>query len=153
MTATNTTFDEIYDLALISFKDYKLDALYNTSPTDFTNILKGYLYKAIPKFTNCKHDLEDFNSTTKTFNSILTLTEQVILSDYLVIEWMTPQILDITQMELHLNDTDFKIFSEERNLKGKIEAQNILIGRINAQMTSYGIKNIPWTDWGNGVFE
>lgn len=153
MTTTNTTFDEIYDLALISFKDYKLDALYDTSPTDFTNVLQGYLYKAIPKFTNCVQDLEDFNSTTKAFNSVLTLTEKVVLSDFLVIEWMTPQILDIVQMELHLNDTDFKHYSEERNLKGKIEAQNILIERIDKQTTSYGLKNIPWTDWGNGVFE
>lgn len=153
MTATNTSFDEIYDLALISFRDYKLDKLYNTSETDFKNVLQGYLYKAIPKFSNCMKDLQDINSTTKVFNNDLTLTEQVILSDYMVIEWMTPQILDVLQMELHLNNTDFKHYSEQQNLKGKIEVQNILIERIDRETTKYGIKNIPWTDWGNGVFE
>lgn len=152
MTATNTTFDEIYDLALVSFRDYKLNKLYNLDEEDFKNILQGYLYKAIPKFNNCLNDLEDFETTTNTFNSVLTLTEKVILSDYMVIEWMTPQILDITQMELHLNDTDFKLYSEQQNLKGKIEVQNILIQRIEKETTRYGIKNIPWTDWGNGVF-
>jgi len=152
MTTPNTTFDEIYDLALISFRDYKLNKIYDVSETDFKNVLQGYLYKSIPKFSNCQKDLEDFDSTDKNFNSVLTLTEKVILSDFMVIEWMTPQILDITQMELHLNDTDFKIFSEERNLKGKIEVQNILIERIERETTKYGLKNVPWTDWGNGVF-
>lgn len=152
MTATNTTFDEIYDLALVSFRDYKLNKLYDLDEEDFKSILQGYLYKAIPKFNNCLNDLEDFETTTNTFNSVLTLTEKVILSDYMVIEWMTPQILDITQMELHLNDTDFKLYSEQQNLKGKIEVQNILIQRIEKETTRYGIKNIPWTDWGNGVF-
>ncbi len=153
MTTTNTTFDEIYDLALVSFRDYKLNKLYDLDEDDFKNVLQGYLYKAIPKFNNCLNDLEDFETTTNSFNSILTLTEKVILSDFMVIEWMTPQILDITQMELHLNDTDFKFYSEQQNLKGKIEVQNILIERIEKETTRYGIKNIPWTDWGNGVFE
>ena len=147
-----TSFDEIYDLVLVSFRDYKLDKLYDISETDFKNILQGYLFKAIPKFTNCQKDLEDFNTTTKTFNSTLTLTEKVILSDYAVIEWMTSKILDITQMELHLNDTDFKHYSEQQNLTGKINVQNILIERINTETTRYGIKNIPWSEWAGGNF-
>jgi hypothetical protein len=148
----STTFDEIYDLALVSFRDYKLDKLYSISENDFKNVLQGYLYKAIPKFDNCKKDLEDINTTTKLFNNDLTLTEKVILSDFTVIEWMTPQILDITQMELHLCETDFRIHAEERNLSGKLEVQNTLIGRIDIQTTKYGIKNIPWEDWAVGNF-
>lgn len=147
-----TSFDEIYDLALVSFRDYKLNKLYNISETDFKNVLQGYLFKAIPKFTNCKKDLEDFNLTTKVFNFDLTLAEKVILSDFMVIEWMTSKILDINQMQLHLNDIDYKTYSEERNLKGKIEAQNILIERVNQDSTKYGIKNIPWDKWASGVF-
>jgi len=147
-----TSFDEIYDLALVSFRDYKLDQLYDISESDFKNVLQGYLFKAIPKFTNCKKDLEDINTTTKQFNSILTLTEQVILSDCTVIEWMTPKILDITQMELHLNDTDYKHYSEQQNLKGKQDAQNVLREKINQDMVNYGLKNIPWSEWAGGNF-
>jgi hypothetical protein len=149
----STSFDEIYDLALISFRDYRLDQLYDLSEADFKNLLQGYLIKAIPKFTNCQVDLEDIDTTSKIFNNTLTLTEQVILSDYMVIEWMTSQILDITQMELHLNNTDYKHYSEQQNLKGKLDVQNILIERNDRQTTSYGLKNAPWTDWKNGVFE
>jgi hypothetical protein len=147
-----TSFEEVYDLALISFRDYRLNKIYDISEDEFKNVLQGYLFKAIPKFTNCKKNLEDINTTTKVFNSDLTLTEKVILSDYTVIEWMTPQILDITQMELHLNDTDFKHYAEERNLSGKIAVQNILIERADKDTTRYGIKNIPWSEWAGGNF-
>lgn len=148
----NTSFDEIYDLALVSFRDYRLDKLYGISEEDFKNVLQGYLFKAIPKYTNCQKNLEDFDKITKIFNVELTLTEQVILSDFTVIEWMTPKILDITQMELHLNSTDFEHYAEQQNLKGKIEVQNILRERVNQDSTNYGLKNIPWDKWANGVF-
>lgn len=147
-----TSFDEIYDLALVSFRDYKLDKLYDICEDNFKNVMQGYLFKAIPKFTDCKKNLEDFDLVTKVFNFTLTLTEKVILSDFLVIEWMTSKILDITQMQLHLNSTDYKIYSEERNLKGKTDVQNILIERVNQSVTNYGIKNIPWNEWAGGNF-
>jgi hypothetical protein len=149
----NTSFDEIYDLALVSFRDYRLDKLYDISEEDFKNVLQGYLLKAIPKYTNCKKNLENIDTATKVFNDELTLTEKVILSDYTVIEWMNPQILDITQMELHLNDTDYKHFSEQQNLKGKIEVQNILREKVNQDATNYGLKNIPWEQWAVGNFD
>jgi len=52
-----------------------------------------------------------------------------------------------------LNNTDYKHYSEQQNLKGKLDVQNILIERNDRQTTSYGLKNAPWTDWKNGVFE
>lgn len=147
-----TSFDEIFDLALVSFRDYKLDKLYNTSETDFKNVLQGYLLKAIPKFSNCKKTLDSYDLTNKIFNVDLSLEEKVILSDFTVIEWMNPNILDITQMSLHLNDTDFKHYSEQQNLKGKIDAQNILREKVNQDTVVYGLKNIPWDSWAGGNF-
>jgi len=147
-----TTFDEIIDLAKISFNDYKLDQLYNISIDDFTTYMSGFVVKSIPKFYDCKQNLESVNLMTNTFPFELTLTEKVILSDFTVIEWMTSKILDITQMNLHLNDTDFRHYSEAQNLTAKTNVQNILIERVNQNATSYGIKNIPWSDWANGNF-
>lgn len=147
-----TSFDEITDLALVSFRDYKLDKLYSLSEADFKNVFEGYLYKAIPKFNNCLKDLEDINTNTKVFNSTLSLTEKVILSDLSVIEWMTSKILDVTQMELHLNDTDFKHYSEREILRGKVEVQEILRERVSQDCVNYGLKNAPWVEWGDGNF-
>ena len=70
----------------------------------------------------------------------------------LVIEWMNSKILDVTQMQLHLNDTDFKHYAEGQNLKEKINAREILRETINQDMENYGIKQIPWSDWINGNF-
>lgn len=148
----STLFTEIYDLALVSFKDYQLDKIYAISQSQFYVALKGFLYKAIPKFTNCEKDLEDINTTLECFNEDLSLTEKVILSDFVVIEWMTSKILDVTQMQLHLNDTDFKHYAEERNLTGKENIRSILREKAKQDTTDYGIKNIPWTDWANGNY-
>lgn len=148
-----TNFLDVYDLSLISFKDYQLNKIYDVSKDDFYNILKGYLIKAITKFTNNKKDLENnLDIANGQFLVDLTLTEQVILSDLTVIEWMSSKILDITQMSLHLNDTDFKVYSEAQNLTAKINAQNILREKIDLDMGRYGIKNINWKDWMAGNY-
>lgn len=150
----NTTFDEIYELSMGVIRDYKIDALFNAQDlTDFQNYMEIYLKRAIPKFTECQYSLEDIvNFTTKTFSETLTLTEQVILSDFLVIQWLNSKILDVTQMQLHLNDTDFKHYAESQNLKEKMNAREILREEVDNDMGKYGLKQVPWTDWGNGTF-
>jgi hypothetical protein len=102
----NTTFTEIIDLAVTTFKDYRLDQLYNISEIDFTTYMESFVVKGIPKFYECKQAIQNADLTTGTFPVVLTLTEKVILSDLTVIEWMTSKILDVTQMQLHVNDTD-----------------------------------------------
>lgn len=103
-----TLFSEINQLALVSIKDYKIDKLFTSGDLlTFESQMKGYLLKAITKFTNCKYDLDSITDTTNNqFSQSLTLTETVILSDLQVIEWLNSKILDVTQMQLHLNDTD-----------------------------------------------
>ena len=60
--------------------------------------------------------------------------------------------LDITQMNLTLNDNDFKHFAEEKNLEKKIETRDRQ-REINAQqMWDYDFKNVPWTDWASGNY-
>jgi hypothetical protein len=148
----NTTFVEIIDLATLSFKDYKLSELFAISETDFTTYLSGFVVKAITKFYECKQPIQNADLTTGTFPVVLTLAEKIILADLTVIEWMTTKILDVTQMNNFLNDTDFKMFSNANNLTAKINTQNILIERANQQMEIYGLKNTDWASWGMGNF-
>lgn len=149
-----TPFSDIYELAMVTIRDYQIDALFSADDlTNFENYMLGYLKKAIPKFTNCQKVLEDIvDFTADEFTSTLTLTEQTILSDLLIIEWLNSKILDVTQMQLHLNDTDFRHYAEERNLTGKMNARETLRETANHDMTTYGLKNVPWTDWANGTF-
>jgi hypothetical protein len=149
-----TLFSDINQLALVSIRDYKIDKLFTTNDiATFESQMKGYLLKAIPKFTNCKYDLDSITDITNSqFTNDLSLTEQTILSDLQVIEWLNSKILDITQLNLHLNDTDFKRYSEAQNLTAKMNTRNILRETINQDMENYSIKNIPWSDWMSGNY-
>jgi hypothetical protein len=100
-----TLYEDIYDLFLITIKDYQLDKLAAT-PTNLNNYVEGFLIRGLTHFTNCKQNLEDRNDNTQQFNITLTTKEKVILADLSVIEWLTSKILDVTQFQLHLNDMD-----------------------------------------------
>ena len=147
-----TTYDEIYDLALVTLRDYNLDDLYASSPTNFKAYFKGFLIRAIPKFTNCQQDLSDRNDTTSTFNITLTDKEKDILASLTNITWVQKEIKDITQMNLHMNDTDFRHFSEAQNLDAKRKLWVHEREIVNQDMTDYGLSNVDWSAWGNGEF-
>ena len=140
-----TPYSSIFDLFLVSIQDYKIDNLYISSPTSFETYLKGFLIKGLINFTNCKQDLEDRNDTSNTFNITLTTTEQVILSNLMVIEWLTKEVNDIKQMQLHLQDGDFKTYAEANNLKEKNALLTSTRENVDRQMNKYSYSNIDWT--------
>ena len=80
-----TPYSEIIDLALISIRDYKLDALYTSSPTNWATYLKGFLVRGLDNFDNCRQDLDNRNDSTATFNITLTSLEKGIVADYMVL--------------------------------------------------------------------
>ena len=147
-----TTYDEIIDLAWVEVVDYELDELFSASEPDFKTYSDGFLIKAIPKFTNSAQDLTDRNDTTRTFNITLSDKEQQILSDLMVNRWFNRHIQDVTQFDLHLNDTDFKHFAEANNLTAKQNKFCMNREVVNQDMTDYGLKNIDWNAWGAGNF-
>jgi len=147
-----TPFSEIYDLFLSQIKDYNLDKLYDVSIDDFETVLQGYLMNAIPEFNNCTKNLENFNLTNKEFNETLTLTEKIILVQWMVIKWLSKEINNITQLNNFLSDTDFKMYSNANNLKEKSEYCNRLREVVNQSMVNYDLINISWSDWLNGTF-
>lgn len=147
-----TTYDDIVSLVLVSIQDYKINKLYADSPSDFNDYMDGFLLRAIPLFSNCAKDLSDRNDNTRTFNITLTDLEKSILANLTVIEWYSKEINDVTQFNNFLSDTDYKMFSNANNLKEKRAYKNELVEQVNQQMTTYGIKNVPWTDWAAGTY-
>jgi len=149
-----TPFEDVYDLFLVEIQDWKLDNLYDTSLSDFEIYLQGFMISAIPEFTNCAQDLSYTLTATPTFNSTLTLTEQKIMAKLMVLEWMQKKINNVNQFELHLNDNDFKHFSEAQNLNGKLNMRNMFREIVDRDMTIYGIKsNTDWDSWRAGVYD
>jgi len=153
-----TPFSEIFDLFLTNVKDYKIDNLYSISSTPtspdspFFAYLEGFLVRAIPNFTNCVKDLVTIDQINKTFPDVLTDLEKSVLSDLMAYEWFLREVNDVTQFNLTLSDTDFKHFSEAQNLREKQEKADRMREMYEQKMTVYGLKNIPWVDWSNGLY-
>lgn len=148
----NTTFEEIYRLFLNQIQDYRIKKLFVEDINSAEDMLETYLIKSIPDFTNCVKSITDANTTDKTFNVELDIEEKGILSDLMVIAWMNWSINNITQMELTLDDTDFKHYSEERNLSGKLNHRNMLREIADQKMINYGFKHTPFKEWAAGNY-
>jgi hypothetical protein len=148
-----TKFDKIYDLALTEIRDYKIDKIYSMSPLDFESYMRGFLNRAIPKFTNCQKDLSDINEINQEFNGDLTLVEQNILANWVIVSWLSREINDVSQINLSMNDGDFKRYAEGQNLKEKTEHHNKLREMVNQDMLDYGFRNVDWASWGSGIYD
>jgi hypothetical protein len=147
----------VYDLFLVSVRDYKLDLLYqddeDNDTTNFPTYLQGFLIRAIPKFTNCTKDMTNYTlTTTPQFNVTLSLIEKVILADLMVIEWLNKEINDVTQFNLHLSNADFKTYAEANNLKEKSERADKLREKVDKDMLDYGLAAIDWDAWRSGEY-
>lgn len=133
-------------------QDYQQRNLFLRDEKVATNLCLSYLKTAIAKFTNCKKDIYNPNLDLCVFNVDLDIKEKDILTNLMVEAWMNRICLDIRQMNITLSDTDFKHFSEEKNLEKKTEVRDRL-REINAQdMWEYGFSKVPWTDWAAGNY-
>lgn len=144
-----TTFTEIYDQFMMLVTDYRLNALYAESVTDFETYLSGFLIPAITDFKNCNQSLA---YATATFTATLSVENIKILALLTKKYWLTKEIDDITQMNLHVTDRDFKTYAESTNMQAK-QARLILEKEALSQtLVDYGLDNVAWADWFNGAF-
>ena len=147
-----TTYASIYDLALIQIQDYKLDNLYASSPANFAIHMNGLLMKAIPMFEYCVRDLSDRDETLKQFNETLDDDETDILSEYLVMAWLTSEINDVRQITgMMQNGKEAHRFSEANLLKEKVNLRATTLETLDTRKTKYGIKHNNW-GWADGDF-
>jgi hypothetical protein len=147
-----TSFDSVIDMALIIIRDYKLDALYETSKTDFEAVLDGYVLKAVPKFAvSCLKDLS-YDVDNRQFNADLDAIEIDILSDWTVIVWYTDQLQDVLDFKEPLRDTDFNKFASGQNLKPRQSYLDDLRKKVKQDTSNYQfqhISNLPYFDGNN----
>ena len=149
--SANTEFSEIYHIFLNSIQDYHLKNLFKENFELGEDLLETFLIKAIAKFHNCPN-IEDVDIASKEFNFTLSIKEKNILSELMVISWVEYNINDIVQMELNLNDNDFKHYSEEKNLKEKREYADKLREIASQDMTDYGLANTNFKQWAVGDY-
>jgi len=148
-----TPYNDVIDLALVTIRDYKLDQLYDKSPTDFEIYMQGFMKKGIPYFTNCLKNLFLRNEIAKEFDETLDYDEIGILSDYTILEWLKTEIYDVRQITgMMQNGKEAHRFSEANLLDKKILLKATTIEDLNQKKTDYGIKHINWTSWAGGDY-
>lgn len=139
-----TSYDSVYDLALMMIDDYELTRLYNDSQANFYTYMKGLLILSIPDFHKCKQDLSNRSDSTGTFNVTLTDLEKSILASLMTKYWLKKKINDATQIQNNLQTRDFKTFSQAENLKEKKNWYMNVVEEINHMITMYVINDSTW---------
>ena len=151
MTTTGTSLGEVYDLFMQLVTDYRLTDLFNTSEVDFETYLQAWLEYAINDFTDCDQDLE-YDDDTKTFPVVLSRENKVILATLMMKYWLQKNVNDITQMNLHVTDKDFRVASEAQNLREKVAYLSIVKEQCSQLLNDYGYKKVDWAEWLNQDF-
>ena len=142
-----TSIREVFDLFIMTNTDYRLTTLFNTSELDFENYLEAWLQFAIVDFESiCDQDL-DYDDTTKEFPDTLTRRNKIILATLMMKYWMQKAVNDITQMNLHVTDRDFKLASESQNLREKSTHLNMIKEQCSQLLSDYAYSNVDWDSW------
>jgi hypothetical protein len=147
----NTNLSEIYDFFMMTVTDYRLMDLFNTSVPDFENYLQAWLDFAIVDFKVCDQDL-NYDNITKEFPAALNRDNKVVLAILMMKYWLQKTVNDITQMNLHISDRDFKMASEAQNLREKTNHLNMVKEQCSQLLQDYGYRRNDWEDWYNQSF-
>ena len=147
-----TSFEEMYKKFLSKVQDFKMKNLFLNNANVAAELCREFLNKAIAKFTCCKKDIRHVNETLGCFNVELDIVEKDILSSLMVEAWLDRLCLDVTQMGLTLQDTDFRHYAEAQNLDKKTMVRDE-IREINAQdMWNYSFSNTDFSEWASGNY-
>lgn len=141
-----TSIREIFDLFMLRVSDYRLNHLFDTSEEDFDTYLQGFLEFAISDFDICDQDL-NYDETTKTFSDTLTRKNKTVLATLMMKYWLEKLVNDITQMNLHVTDRDFKVASEAMNLREKAIRLNNVKETCSQMLIDYAYKRNDWDGW------
>lgn len=143
----NTTYLDVIELALHILHDYRLDdAIVKEETSTLIGVFTPYIKFSAGELENFDVDfsIADRDNTTHEFNSELTDGQQLIVAKLMVIGYLTREVNDIMQMQLHLQTGDFKTFAERNNLEGKMNLVNVLKEEINYKITKSGWKAYEW---------
>lgn len=156
-----TLASNIYDLFMQTISDYRLDLLFQISEEDFESFLESWLKFSIVDFTVCNQSLAYEESHISQgeeeddpevyvpgeFTETLTLQNQVILVKLMMKHWLQKNVNDITQMNLHVTDRDFKVASEAMNLREKQTYLSSIKEECSILLNDYAYHNNDWSSW------
>ena len=89
-------------------------------------------------------DISDRDDTLRQFNGKLSDGRQLIIAKYIMIGYLSKETHDIMQMQLHLQDGDFKTYAEKNNLEGKLNALYLLKEEVGYDVKRSGYNGFKW---------
>ena len=150
MNENKTYFSTIYS----DFLSKVTDEMYAETWTeaDLKRDLESILMSAIPNFSFPKFPLYDFKRSTEDengdmvegyFNSVLSLDEIVILSNLMMTEWLTRQIMTTENIRQKVySSSDFKVSSQANHLDKLKKLRDAYVAENKANQKMYGRREI-----------
>lgn len=147
MIKLNTKYLDVIELAVHIMENFKLQDLILTDNKEMLiQTLKPYIKYASAELeiNSAEFSISDRNDVLEEFNSSLTDGQQLIVAKLIVVGILSFATNNILQMQLHLQDGDFKTYAEKNNLDGKLNALYTLKEEIGYNLTRIGYKNFKW---------
>lgn len=141
-----TTYSDIYELVLSLIRSYKIDDIYvNGGEDGIETFFMPYLKIASGELeNNAGIDISDRDDFLRQFNNNLSDGKQLIIAKYIIIGYLSKETHDIMQMQLHLQDGDFKTYAEKNNLDGKLNALYMLKEEVGYDIKRSGYNSFNW---------
>lgn len=125
-----TSYASLYNVALSKITDPQLAML---PEEDLEGMLYGWMRSAIAKHRKCTSDLSDRDDQLKQFNIDLTDLEIEILGILIAREWVSSQLLSVTNTLQVFSGKETKYFSQAQHIaelkdlddKLRLEAQQL----------------------------
>lgn len=148
-----TNVEEVYDMALVTIRDYRLDNLAKADYDAFLKYLQGLLTKGVPEFTgdilgdltieeNTTVDEDGNETTTYNFMRILTPKEISILAETVVYNWVQSIQNDAVLLRGHLGVKEFKQLEISAGMKQRSEYIDKLFEKIHYDITQLQLDNL-----------
>ena len=126
-----TSYEVVYNNALAHITDPTLAVL---PEEDLENTLYGWMLSAIAKHRKCEHDLSSRDEVKKQFNDELSDLEIEILSILMAREWVSGQLLSVTNTLQVFSGKETNYYSQAAHLK-ELQALDEKL-RLEAQQLS-----------------
>ena len=126
-----TSYKTLYDTALSKITDPQLAMI---PDEDLENMLYSWMKSAIAKHRKCTSDLSDRDEELKQFNADLTDLEVEILGILMAREWVSGQLLSVTNTLQVFSGKETNYYSQAAHLK-ELQALDEKL-RLEAQQLS-----------------
>lgn len=126
-----TLYSTLYKRCLAKINDPTLAML---DDDDLTSMLHGWMVSAIAKHRKCEHDLSDRDDELGQFNFDLSDLEGEVLGILMAREWVSQQLLSVTNTMQVFSGKETNYYSQAAHLK-ELQALDEKL-RLEAQQLS-----------------